>query len=216
MTPATRRTVFLAPLGIWIIVTVVGLVSAGSLAAGTGAGADGHRAVRSLGSGLGYLVDPGQQVIRLKPGPAPFCWICGREQQDEALILDAAYRNGTWLYRAPAKDPDLTGYTAENAAAALALSRVVAFDFSTGAKLVVPEASTLEGKQAILEGKGLVADDAHKVTPAMLEQWPAVSMMREGCVIAQASLLGFLFFWLAGWGAWWAMNRRRGRALSGV
>ena len=211
MTPAIRRTVFLAPPALWILVTVLGV-------AGVFAGAkreEGH-SVRLLAPGVGYVNNATPHLISLQPSPVPFCWLCGREREDAVLLLEASHRSGNWLYRVAAKDPDLTGYSPERVAQAMQLSGVLAYEVTTGEKILAAEGSTPEGKQKILEGRGLIADAAHAMTPAMVAQLPEVSITREGCQILQTSLLGFLALWLLGWGAWWAMNRRRARAVSGI
>ena len=216
MKPAVRRAIFIFPFPLWLVTTVA-LFMAAAGAAKIDADRNFDHNVLALTPTVGLLLDATERsVVTYKPGPVPFCWLCGRDRTDEFLLQGVSHRSGTWLYRAPANDPDLTGWSPATAEAARKLARVLAYDLSTGNTVIAPEGSTIDGKKAILDARGFVADDAHLITAKMLGEWPEQSMMREGCVIVQSVFLIFMTLWLLGWGAWLLMIRRRHSAMSHV
>jgi len=71
-----------------------------------------------------------------------------------------------------------------------------------------------------IAARGLVADDAQRLTPSKIGDWREVSMLREGCAIVQAAFLIFIAFWLFGWGigalVLAARRRRKGQRSSTI
>ncbi|MHB8872953.1 MAG: hypothetical protein ACYC8T_04635 [Myxococcaceae bacterium] len=213
------KKIFLIPFGLWLVVTLAWFLGAGGVSFRTQYGGDANidfnrkydRQVRQVAPSVGYVVESGGNgpLVRLESGPPPFCWLCGANTRDGGLLQSASHRDGAWIYQAPAPDPNFTGWTNQKG---IELALVLAYQTVTGEKLAAPRGSSVEAKRALLEAKGLVADEAHRLTPEALSAWQPVSMMREGCVIVQAAFLIFIALWSLGWGAGLLVVRVRGRS----
>ena len=204
---------FPIPFALWLVVTVAWFLGAEGVSVPTKTGQvatiDFNRkydstAVR-LAPGIARLESPPGEVARLKPAWIPYCWLCGRNLLDGPIMQSATHRRGAWIYRAPAIDPNFTGWTNERGIAA---ALTLAFNLETGEVIAADRGSTIETRMAQLGARGLDLDDASRIDPSKLEP---VSLLSEGCAIVQSAFFVVLPLWSLGFGVVLFVRGRRQR-----
>jgi hypothetical protein len=72
----------------------------------------------------------------------------------------------------------------------------LAYDRTTGERVVVEANTTLAAQERLLGARGLVVSEATRITPESLVDLSVVSVQREGCVIFNAAFVAASLLWL--------------------
>jgi hypothetical protein len=210
--------------GVWLATNVAYALGARSITFSNRYGADAtiefmrehERTVVSLGPGVGLQLEAGGaqlhgMIVRLTPGLPVVCWICGRFDTNGSLG-QVDFRAGDWLYRAPDDHHlvQLDGLRAETRDAFC----TVAYNRTTGERVMLPAQAGVQEQEAALRAHGLVPGEAARLSPAAIGDLAVVSMMSEGCVIFELAFVATTLLWFVFGGLTWVVVRtvRRARA----
>jgi hypothetical protein len=216
----TTRRFFFVPMALWLIITLAYQFGADGVSFGRRFGnaridfsRKYDRVVLLAADGYGFQLTSAQglpelELVRIQDAPVGLCWVCGANRVSGALVQNANYRAGDWIYRAPAPEPNLTGW----APSGVAIWRRLAWNVRTGEQLQSPPAASLDAQSAVLATRGLVVSPARRLGSAEALDARPLSMMYEGCVVVQAAFTIFNAAWLLAWGVGYLIVRRRAQS----
>jgi hypothetical protein len=124
---------FPIPFALWLVVTVSWFLGAEGFSVRTNTGQkatiDFNRkydeSARMLTADIAVLSGGDGALVKLKRAWIPYCWLCGNDMLDGTLVQFATHQRDSWIYRAPAPDPNFTGWTNQRGIAA---ALVLAYD----------------------------------------------------------------------------------------
>jgi len=135
-------------------------------------------------------------IVKLEPALPVLGSVCGA-QTTEGGIGIVTHRQGDWFFRAPSDESKnheaVHGRRPESRAYILTL----AYDRSTGERVMVEPDTPLAAQAALLAERGLASSDASRMTLESLTDLPVASVQREGCVIFNLAFVATLLLWLA-------------------
>jgi len=213
MKRSTFLAVFVLVLILWGAITLFyHLGASGVDFGGTTASFDREhdRKVLRIREGVGIAIhtdDPQRarfDLMSVTRASFPFCPLCGTYTTDGAVVLDAAFHQGDWFYRAPYDGPLAPGARRENL-------RGLAYNRATGQRVEAADGASASEQRKQLDALHLDAADPHRITPQSLAGMPALAMVQESCLVFNAAFLFVTGLWMLIGLVSWLVRRARTR-----
>lgn len=153
-----------------------------------------------LADGVGLELDDGgpqlrATVVALEPGLPGFGLVCGTHGTADGIAM-VTHRHGDWLYRAPSDESKNYEAVHGRRPESRAFILTIAYERTTGERVVVQPDTPLGAQEALLAERGLAVSDATRLSLESLADLPVISMQREGCVIFNAAFVAVTLLWL--------------------